>query len=141
MSDITFRCPQCESELKVDASAAGASAECPECSTSITVPASQKTSTSTPAKKMIKVPSRSSGSSSAETSSHSNGHTQYKMIAICEGALGTIFLGRSSIPLQQMETTLNREASNGWKVVFQVVEHRRLCLFWTREAIIITLGR
>lgn len=140
MSDITFQCPQCGSELTVDASAAGATAECPECSTSITVPAAAPAPPAPPAKKMIKVPSRSSASRAAAPPP-SGAHAQYKVIAISEGALGTIFLGRASIPLQQMETALNREVANGWQVVFQVVEQRRFCIFWKRESIIITFGR
>ena len=42
---------------------------------------------------------------------------------------------------KKMETILNKEISDGWQVVFQVVEKKRFLLFWQREAIIITLGR
>lgn len=138
MSAITFPCPHCGSELTVDDSAAGATAECPECSKSLTVPKPAPQPPSLPIKKKLKTPSQNSGISTPPTS---NGHTQYKVIAVCEGALGTVFLGRSSIPLQQMENTLNREVAKGWQVVFQVVEQRRFFLFWKREAVIITLGR
>jgi ribosomal protein S27E len=37
--DITFKCPNCEQELAVDASGAGSEIECPACSKSIVVPA------------------------------------------------------------------------------------------------------
>jgi DNA-directed RNA polymerase subunit RPC12/RpoP len=37
--DITFKCPNCEQELEVDASGAGSEIECPACSKPITVPA------------------------------------------------------------------------------------------------------
>jgi hypothetical protein len=40
-----------------------------------------------------------------------------------------------------MEQALNKEAAEGWQVVFQVVEERRMLLFWKREAVVITLGR
>jgi hypothetical protein len=40
-----------------------------------------------------------------------------------------------------METALNKEVAEGWQVVFQIVEQKRLLLFWKREAVIITLGR
>ena len=40
-----------------------------------------------------------------------------------------------------METMLNKEALDNWQVVFQVIEKKRFLLFWSREAIIITLGR
>jgi DNA-directed RNA polymerase subunit RPC12/RpoP len=36
--DITFKCPNCEQELAVDASGAGSDIECPACSQTITVP-------------------------------------------------------------------------------------------------------
>jgi hypothetical protein len=36
--DITFKCPNCEQELAVDASGAGSDIECPSCSKTITVP-------------------------------------------------------------------------------------------------------
>lgn len=67
--------------------------------------------------------------------------TEYKVIHVVEGGLGTIFLGASGIPIKEMEITLNREAANGWNLVFQVIEQKRFSLFWTREAVIMTLGR
>ncbi len=68
-------------------------------------------------------------------------YKEYKVIHVLEGGLGTIFLGASGIPIAKMEATLNKEASEGWQVVFQVVEQKRLLLFWKREAVVITLGR
>jgi len=40
-----------------------------------------------------------------------------------------------------MEMDLNEAATNGWQVVFQFVEKKRLWLFWSRETVVITLGR
>ena len=40
-----------------------------------------------------------------------------------------------------METTLNKEVTDGWQVVFQIIENKRFLLFWSREAVVITLGR
>ncbi len=68
-------------------------------------------------------------------------YKEYKVIAITEGALGTLFLGASGMPLQKVEATLNKEASEGWQLVFQVMENRRFWLFWSRETVIVTLGR
>ena len=68
-------------------------------------------------------------------------YNQYKMIHIAEGGCGTILLGASGLPLKKIEATLNEEASKGWQVVFQVVEQKRFLLFWTREAMVVTLGR
>lgn len=66
---------------------------------------------------------------------------EYKVVQVSEGALGTLFLGASGMPLKKLETTLNKEAAAGWQLVFQVIERRRFWLFWTRESVIITLGR
>lgn len=68
-------------------------------------------------------------------------YREYKVIHVVEGGLGTIFLGASGIPIKKMEAMLNREAADGWNVVFQLVEQKRFMLFWSREAVIITLGR
>jgi hypothetical protein len=66
---------------------------------------------------------------------------EYKVMQVSEGALGTLFLGASGMPLKRLELTLNSEASNGWQLVFQVIEKRRFWLFWSRESVIITLAR
>ena len=66
---------------------------------------------------------------------------EYKVVHVVEGGLGTIFLGASGIPVKKMETALNKEAAEGWTMVFQIVEQKRFLLFWKREAVIITLGR
>ena len=67
--------------------------------------------------------------------------SQYKIIHIVEGGLGTIFLGAGGIPIQKMEAEINKHAAKGWEVVFQIVEKRRFLLFWKRDAVIITLGK
>lgn len=68
-------------------------------------------------------------------------YKEYKVINVLEGGLGTIFLGASSIPIVKMEAAINKEAADGWQVIFQIVEQKRLLLFWKREAVVITLGR
>ena len=68
-------------------------------------------------------------------------YREYKVIYIVEGGLGTIFLGASGLPIKKMEDALNKEAADGWAVVFQVLEQKRFLLFWKREAVVITLGR
>lgn len=68
-------------------------------------------------------------------------HKEYKVIHIIESGLGTLFLGAASIPIKKMETALNKEVSEGWQVVFQVLEKKRFMLFWKREAVLVTLGR
>lgn len=68
-------------------------------------------------------------------------YTEYKILHVTEGGLGTIFLGASGLPLKKLESILNKEAADGWQLVFQLVEQKRFMLFWKREAVIITLGR
>lgn len=68
-------------------------------------------------------------------------YEEYKVIVVAEGAIGTLFLGASGMPLKKMEEVLNEEAEDGWQLVFQVLEHRRFWLFWSRETVILTLGR
>ena len=66
---------------------------------------------------------------------------EYKVISIQEGGCGTLLVGSSMIPTKKIESALNELAPEGWQVVFQVVEKRRFLLFWTRESVVITLGR
>ncbi|MDX8397463.1 MAG: DUF4177 domain-containing protein [Mariprofundaceae bacterium] len=68
-------------------------------------------------------------------------YKEYKVISVSEGALGTIFLGASGLPIKSMEVELNEGAAAGWQVVFQFVERKRFWLFWSRETVVITLGR
>lgn len=70
-----------------------------------------------------------------------SGYKEYKIVEISEGGVGTILLGASSLPLKKVERRLNVFAENGWQVVFQIIESKRYMLFWTRETMIVTLGR
>ena len=66
---------------------------------------------------------------------------EYKVVHVVEGGCGTILLGSSGLPIKKLEQILNDAATEGWQVAFQVVESKRFLWFWTREAIILTLGR
>jgi hypothetical protein len=68
-------------------------------------------------------------------------YTQYKVIHVVEGGCGTLVLGASGLPIRKLEDRLNEEAAQGWQVVFMVLEQKRYLLFWTREAVLVTLGR
>jgi hypothetical protein len=68
-------------------------------------------------------------------------YSEYKVLHVVEGGLGTILLGSSGIPIKKLEIELNKQATDGWQVVFQVIEQKRFWLFWSREAVILTLGR
>lgn len=68
-------------------------------------------------------------------------YDEYKVIYVTEGGCGTLLLGSSGLPLKRLEATLNQEAADGWQLAFQVIEQKRFWLFWSREAVIVTLGR
>lgn len=68
-------------------------------------------------------------------------YKEYKVITAMEGAIGTLFFGASGLPIKKMEAEMNKHAADGWQVVFQFVEQKRMWLFWTRETVVITLGR
>ncbi len=65
----------------------------------------------------------------------------YKVLMIKEGAMGAFFFGASGIAIRRLEKILNEEAKDGWEVVFQVIEKRRMFLFWERETLILTLSK
>ena len=68
-------------------------------------------------------------------------YSEYKLVHITEGGCGTILLGSSGLPIKKIEAELNKSASDGWQMVFMVIEQKRFWLFWSREAAIITLGK
>ena len=68
-------------------------------------------------------------------------YTEYKVVRISESGCATIFLGASALPVSLMEEKLNRLAKDGWQVICEVVEQQRFLLFWTREAVVVTLGQ
>ena len=68
-------------------------------------------------------------------------YSKYKVVSVSEGALGTIILGASGLPLEKLEFELNKQAAEGWEMVFQVIEAKRFWLFWTRETVVLTFGR
>lgn len=66
---------------------------------------------------------------------------QFKVEIVKEGALGTMFLGSSKLPIKKMESIMNEYGAEGWGVAFQLIEQHRMLGFWTREAVIITFSR
>ena len=66
---------------------------------------------------------------------------EYKVEIIKEGALGTILLGSSKLPLKKMEEVMNKYGENDWDVTFQLIEKHRMLFLWSREAVIITFSR
>lgn len=65
----------------------------------------------------------------------------YQVQLLSEGALGTIFLGRSSINRAKLANALNDMARRGYRNTFQVLERRRMLIFWSRESLLLTFER
>jgi hypothetical protein len=66
---------------------------------------------------------------------------EFRVEVVTEGALGTIFLGASKLPIERMERVMNDYGAAGWEVTFMLVERKRFMAFWQREAAIITFSR
>ena len=66
---------------------------------------------------------------------------EFKVEVIKEGALGTIFLGSSNLPIKKMEAVMNKYGEEGGDVCFQGIEKTRLLLFWSRESVVMTFSR
>jgi hypothetical protein len=65
----------------------------------------------------------------------------YKVIKIAEGGCSTVLFGAAPLKPELIEENLNREATQGWKVIFQIIERSRYLLFWSRETMIVTLEK
>tara|TARA_Y100000031_G_C8073107_1_gene316022 strand:+ start:199 stop:411 length:213 start_codon:yes stop_codon:yes gene_type:complete len=68
-------------------------------------------------------------------------YSQYKVIEVSEGGCSTLLFGYARLPLGKIEDKLNQHASEGWNIVFQVVEQKRFLLIWKRESMVITFGK
>ena len=66
---------------------------------------------------------------------------EFKIEVVTEGAIGTLLLGASKLPVQRMEEVMNRHGAEGWDIAFMLIESKRFLLFWQREAAIITFSR
>lgn len=66
---------------------------------------------------------------------------QFQIEVITEGALGTLFLGSSSLPIKKMQEVMNYYGKDGWDVSFMLIEKKRMLFFWSREAAIITFSK
>ena len=68
-------------------------------------------------------------------------YQEYKVIRISESGCSAVLFGSANLPLKKINSVLNKNGAEGWQVVFQLVETKRLWLFWTRESMIVTFGR
>jgi hypothetical protein len=68
-------------------------------------------------------------------------HATYKVVIYQEGLLGSMFLGGSKVDPVKFSEFLNRNASEGWRVVTMEKDMRRTLLFWKREAYLVIMER
>ena len=69
------------------------------------------------------------------------GKFEYKIISIHENGCSTILFGSAKLPLEKITKVMNDNAKDGWRVNFQIIELKRLFLFWSRESMIVTFER
>ena len=50
-------------------------------------------------------------------------YKEYKVLRVNEGACGSLLLGASTIPIQKFESELNKQAAEGWQVIFEIIEN------------------
>ena len=128
MSDFEFSCNQCGGSILADESVHGKNIKCPHCEKVLTVPRPKHSEPSN----YTPPPARQTAGGQRK---------MFKIDVVQEGAIGTLLVGSSKIPQVKLEEVLNRNGAQGWDFEFMVIEKRRLLLFWTREAVIITMSR
>jgi hypothetical protein len=66
---------------------------------------------------------------------------QYKVVMYQEGMLGSLLLGASKVDPVKFSDFLNKNASQGWRVVTMEKDVRRMLLLWTREAYMVVMEK
>lgn len=66
---------------------------------------------------------------------------EYKVVIYQESMLGSLLLGAAKVDPERFTDFLNRNASQGWRVVTMEKDIRRMLLFWQREAYVVILER
>jgi hypothetical protein len=66
---------------------------------------------------------------------------QYKVVVYREGMLGSLLLGGSKVDPVKFSEFLNKNASEGWRVVTMEKDIRRMLLLWKREAYLVVMEK
>ena len=69
------------------------------------------------------------------------GRSEYKVVIYQEGALGSLLLGAAKVDPLKFSEFLNKNASQGWRVVTMEKDLRRMLLFFKREAYVVVMER
>lgn len=68
-------------------------------------------------------------------------NVEYQVLIYQEAMLGSLFLGQSKVDPKRFARFLNDEAAKGWRVKTMEREHRRMLLFFDREAFLVVMER
>ncbi|MDR2678226.1 MAG: DUF4177 domain-containing protein [Zoogloeaceae bacterium] len=66
---------------------------------------------------------------------------QYKVVIYQEGMLSSLLLGSAKVDPVKFSAFLNRNATEGWRVVTMEKDMRRMLLFWAREAYVVIMEK
>jgi hypothetical protein len=66
---------------------------------------------------------------------------EYKVTVYREGMLGSFFFGAAKINPEKFTLFLNKNASEGWRVITMEKDIQRMFLFFRREAYAVVLER
>jgi hypothetical protein len=66
---------------------------------------------------------------------------EYKVVIYQESLLGSLLFGASKVDPIRFTDFLNKNASQGWRVVTMEKDVRRMLLFWKREAYIVIMEK
>lgn len=66
---------------------------------------------------------------------------QYKVVIYQESLLGSLLFGASKVDPIRFTDFLNKNASQGWRVVTMEKDVRRMLLFWKREAFVVIMEK
>jgi hypothetical protein len=64
---------------------------------------------------------------------------KYKVVIYQEGMLSSLFLGAAKVDPVRFSDFLNRNASDGWRVITMEKDVRRMLLFWRREGYVVVM--
>jgi hypothetical protein len=66
---------------------------------------------------------------------------QYKVVIYQEGMLGSLLLGASKVDPLKFTEFLNKNASQGWRVITMEKDIRRMLLLFSREAYLVVMEK
>lgn len=130
-------CPLCAVEMVVEVEWVGESVECPGCGEGFTISAPLPLA---PAAVRPRG-SRAAKARGAAVKSPAPARYEYRVLTVNENLWAALFFGQAALKEGRIQSRLNTQGAEGWDMVFQVVESRRVLLLWSRQTMIITMRR